>query len=108
MNGVRMATQQIKAPELWAKAVKDKGSGDQSTHALSPDEQFKERLMMGLRLKAGIAVATLGRAFTSVEQTRLEVLRREGLLVRDDTQVQLTERGTLVQNAVLAYVLGDE
>lgn len=106
-DGVRVATQQIKAPELWHKAVSEKATGDQSVIELTPDEQFKEQLLMGLRLKTGIARSTLGRQFTAREHTRLELLSKEGLLIPSTTQLQLTQKGALVQNAVLAYILGD-
>jgi len=106
-NGDRVATQQIKAPELWARGVLDKGTGDQKMTRLTQDEQFKERLLMGLRLKAGIGLSSLGRPFTSDERTRLAALRTEGLLLPGETQLQLTAKGTLVQNAVLRYILGD-
>lgn len=105
-NGKRVATQQIKAPELWHKAVTEKGTGDQSIIELTPDEQFKERLLMGLRIKTGIARSTLGREFTKIEQKRLETLQNEKLLIPSETHIQLTPKGTLVQNAVLAYILG--
>ena len=107
MSNDRVATQQIKAPELWHKAVSEKGTGDQSVIELTPEEQFKERLLMGLRLKTGIDVSSLGRAFTESEQNRLLALRNEGLLMTGESRLQLTAKGTLVQNAVLAYVLGD-
>ncbi len=107
VNGNRVATQQIKAPELWHRAVSEKGTGDQSVIELTSNEQFKERLLMGLRLKTGVAVSSLPREFTSAEQMRLEALHKEDLLMPSMTQLQLTAKGTLVQNAVLAYVLGD-
>ncbi|MES2253357.1 MAG: radical SAM family heme chaperone HemW [Pseudomonadota bacterium] len=106
-NGDRVATQQIKAPELWARGVLDKGTGDQSVTRLTHDEQFKERLLMGLRLTTGIEVSSLEREFTSAEHVRLAALRTEGLLLPGETQLQLTAKGTLVQNAVLRYILGD-
>ena len=107
VNGDRVATQQIKAPELWHRSVSEKGTGDQSVTLLTQDEQFKERLLMGLRLKTGIEISSLRRAFTEFEHIRLAALRTEGLLMPSETQLQLTAKGTLVQNAVLAYVLGD-
>lgn len=106
-SGDRIATQQIKAPELWHKSVSEKGTGDQSVIDLTPDEQFKERLLMGLRLKTGIAASSLGRVFTNAEHTRLEALHKEGLLMSSNEQIQLTTKGTLVQNAILTYILGD-
>lgn len=106
-NGDHVATQQIKAPELWHRSVSEKGTGDQSVIELTPDEQFKERLLMGLRLKTGISALSLSREFTSAEQSRLEALHKEGLLMPSKSQLQLTAKGTLVQNAILAYVLGD-
>ena len=106
-NGDHVATQQIKAPELWHRSVSEKGTGDQSVIELTPDEQFKERLLMGLRLKTGISALSLSREFTSAEQSRLEALHKEGLLMPSKSQLQLTAKGKLVQNAILAYVLGD-
>ncbi|MDP4724865.1 MAG: radical SAM family heme chaperone HemW [Pseudomonadota bacterium] len=106
-NSDRVATQQIKAPELWHKSVSEKGTGDQSVIELTSDEQFKERLLMGLRLKTGITISSLGREFTELEQNRLLTLRKEELLMPSESLLQLTAKGTLVQNAVLAYMLGD-
>ncbi|MDP3372335.1 MAG: radical SAM family heme chaperone HemW [Candidatus Paracaedibacteraceae bacterium] len=106
-NGQRIATQQIKAPELWYKGVCEKGAGDQSVINLTDTEQFQERLLMGLRLKTGISIASLGRAFTSLEEARLIVLRTEGLLQDDSNALILTEKGALVQNAILRYILAE-
>lgn len=107
-NNARVATQQIKAPELWARAVLEKGTGDQSMMSLTVEEQFQEQLMMGLRLKSGIDQATLVRPFTVDEHNRLSTLQNEGLLApaaHSQQRLQLTAKGLLLLNAVLRYLL---
>ncbi len=106
-DGLRVATQQIKAPELWARAVTEKGSGDQSVISLTIEEQFQEQLMMGLRLKAGIDQTALVRSFTEKEKARLLILQTEGLLIpltHAHKRLQLTPKGLLLLNAVLRYL----
>ncbi len=106
-DGFRVATQQIKAPELWARAVTEKGSGDQSVISLTIEEQFQEQLMMGLRLKTGIDQTALVRSFTEKEKERLLMLQTEGLLMpltHAHKRLQLTPKGLLLLNAVLRYL----
>ncbi len=103
----RIATQQIKAPELWAHAVTKNGSGDQSVIPLTIEEQFQEQIMMGLRLTAGIDQTILVRSFTEKEEMRLLTLQTEGLLMpltQAQKQLQLTPKGLLLLNAVLRYI----
>ena len=108
-NNTRVATQQIKAPEPWARAVLEKGAGDQSVTPLTLEEQFQEQLMMGLRLKTGIDQSTLVRSLTIDEHNRLSILQNEGLFVpavHAQHRLQLTAKGLLLLNAVLRYLLG--
>ena len=55
-NGDYIATQNIKAPSQYVKAIKEKGFAYSKTELLGNDEISFEMLLLGLRLKQGINV----------------------------------------------------
>jgi oxygen-independent coproporphyrinogen-3 oxidase len=73
---------------------------------LSPDDRWREAIMMGLRLVDGISLS----AFQSVYGLDLEArygddlrrFREAGLVADDDGRIRLTGRGRLLANEVLA------
>jgi oxygen-independent coproporphyrinogen-3 oxidase len=77
---------------------------------LSPDRQHEEAWFLGLRLNAGVDVASLEREFgrTRVDAA-MEVVERQvddELLASDGRTVRLTERGRLLSNDVFQEFLG--
>ena len=54
----KIATRTHKGPEIWMKQVMDTGCGAKPFEDLSTRDQLEERIMMGLRLREGIALPT--------------------------------------------------
>ncbi|MGA9668680.1 MAG: coproporphyrinogen-III oxidase family protein, partial [Terracidiphilus sp.] len=79
---------------------------------LSPDRQHEEAWFLGLRLNAGVEVATLEQEFGAerVSQAMAAVaqLVEDGLLDSDGKTVRLTDRGRLISNDVFQEFLGVE
>jgi oxygen-independent coproporphyrinogen-3 oxidase len=58
INGARVATSRHRGPEAWADLVEAGGTGATSEDAVSPRDQAREALLMGLRLTEGIGFTT--------------------------------------------------
>jgi len=104
----KLATRQYRAPETWMKAVRD-GSGEEEALFLSPEEQFTEAVMMGLRLTSGIPLSRLpALQDTPINQAALATLVDAGYLALTDTTLKATPRGFQCLNAVLRRLLSHE
>jgi putative oxygen-independent coproporphyrinogen III oxidase len=55
LAGARIATSRHRAPEAWAALVEANGTGTTVDEDVSPRDQAREALLMGLRLTEGIA-----------------------------------------------------
>jgi oxygen-independent coproporphyrinogen-3 oxidase len=79
---------------------------------LSPAQQHEEAWFLGLRLNAGVDVASLegefGRATVAPALEAAARLAEAGLLLSDGTKVRLTARGRLLSNDVFQEFLGLE
>jgi oxygen-independent coproporphyrinogen-3 oxidase len=109
-NGVSTAVSQIRPPENWLKAVETKGHGTVKRVKLLPEDARREALMMGLRLRAGIARRDFERKFgcapeAGLDAAALMMLQEEGYVVRDETALRATDKGRQCLNAVLAKLL---
>ena len=65
---------------------------------------------MGLRTKNGInkkrAEQILGTSiFNFIEQKKILTLQKEGLLVEDESSITSTDKGKLVLNKIIEYIL---
>ena len=58
LDGKKYATRAHRAPEKWLELVCQSGHGLMPQEEVSPESQFQERLMMGLRLSEGVPTAT--------------------------------------------------
>ncbi len=105
-NVQRLATQHIKAPQLWLKAVQEKANGEQHLNVLTVQEQFQEQLMMGLRLRKGIEKHGLIRQPSAQEEERIKLLTKQGFIVDNQQSLQLTPQGRLVLNSLLNFIIG--
>lgn len=111
LGGEKFSFKNIRAPEVWMKAVseKEKGIGDQIL--LSSEEIFTERLMMGLRLRKGIPQRELevlagNRSLKEIFQnSTLEVLEEENLITLIENNFTLTAKGLQRLNSVLDFLL---
>ncbi len=103
-----MATVRHKKPENWMAAIARNGHGLASEIALTPDEQAKEALVMGLRLTDGVDLSRItGRTAiaTLIDDTKTAHLIDIGLVERRGNQLILTEAGTPLLDRILAELV---
>jgi putative oxygen-independent coproporphyrinogen III oxidase len=103
-----LATLRHKKPENWMAAVDRNGHGTQSEDALTPDEQAREALVMGLRLREGVSLGHIA-AQTGltglVDDAQVSALAGHGLLTRDKDQLRLTDAGMPLLDRILAEIV---
>jgi putative oxygen-independent coproporphyrinogen III oxidase len=103
-----VATVQHKKPENWLASVQRKGSGMQSETLLTPEEQAKEALVMGLRLAEGVDLAKITDRTglnSLIDEDRAARLAKEGLVKRQGSRLLLEEPGRLLLDAILAELV---
>ncbi len=103
LGGRRRATEALRAPGAWIEAVERRGSGEVSREVLSPREAAEERLMMGLRLREGVAVDRL--AALGDLAPRIGELEELGLAELKAGRLRTTAQGRPILNAVLRALL---
>lgn len=85
-----------KSPEKWLDMVSEKNNGLEVWQELSEQEQFEERIMMGLRLKEGI----------EIDKSQIpQHLFDEGLLEAKQNHIQATKNGFLLLNYVTSEII---
>lgn len=105
-DGKKLATQTLKMPGEWLAVVKAQGHGISATEEVQPGEQGDEMMLMGLRLEEGVSLSRYARlAGHALDETRIESLMREGLLLRNGDRIATTQQGRLVLDALLARLL---
>jgi oxygen-independent coproporphyrinogen-3 oxidase len=102
--GTKRATMTEKHPESWREKVERDGHALVADDALTPEEAADEMLLMGLRLREGVAVDRYlkisGRDFSP---GRLAFLREHGFIEpAGDGRVRTTRDGWMVLDAVVA------
>ncbi|SMX24976.1 radical SAM family heme chaperone HemW [Boseongicola aestuarii] len=102
VNGVRYATEAPKAPGAWLNAVRE-GAGQEVRTRLTDLEVLEERVMMGLRLRRGIAVEALDGRPDKVNY--INGLSESRLLEIENGRLRLTDAGRPLLNAVLRELL---
>jgi len=102
----REATETLRDPLAWRRAVDAEGHGLRPPVTLLPEEQGTEALLMGLRLVEGVdqarIEALLGRPLSG---PRLDALTQDGLIARDGPRIAATPRGRLLLNSVIHALL---
>jgi len=107
LNGQRYATEAFSNPGQWLDRAAN-AKTERERAALTADDQASEFLMMGLRLIDGIDLhryATL--AGKPLPRDRIEALQSLGMIETNATLLQVTRRGRMVLNSVLAELLTD-
>ncbi len=95
------ATRMHRSPEEWQQRVHTQGHGLAEDNIISTVQQLDERVMMGLRLRDGIAL----RHVSHIDPGRVSQLAQEGLVTTQDDRLCVTARGALVLNAVTSFLL---
>ncbi|HYH17801.1 MAG TPA: radical SAM family heme chaperone HemW [Azospirillum sp.] len=111
LDGGKFATRAHRAPEIWLERVARDGHGAHTPESVDADARASELLMMGLRLREGVArarlVAESGRDMDAlVDPNALERLTGGGFLELTDTHLRATGAGRQRLNAVLGVLLG--
>ena len=110
LSGEKRALKNLRAPETWLAAVERAGHGVEESLLLSAEERREEMLMMGLRLRRGIARADF-RAETgldvesALDPVQLQNLCAAGFVELDATHLRATDAGRQRLNAVLGSLL---
>jgi putative oxygen-independent coproporphyrinogen III oxidase len=96
------AIAQHRSPGEWLAAVETGGDGTCSRVHLDPVQAGEERLMMGLRLTSGLALAEVEAVLDPKGLIRME---EGGFVVRNDGMLRVTRQGRLVLDGVLAELV---
>ncbi len=105
-----IATLRHRKPENFLNAVTRNGHGAQSEDALSPAEQAREALLMGLRLSEGVDLGHIARKSgqprdTLVNTTAISNLARHGLMNQMDDHLCVLPEGMLLLDRILAEIV---
>ena len=95
------STRRHKKPENWLSALARNGHGIEEETPIAPEEAATEALLMGLRLREGVALA---RIEGIADWDAVRVLEAQGLLRRDAERLRATSAGLLLLDAVLAEI----
>jgi putative oxygen-independent coproporphyrinogen III oxidase len=101
-----LATQRHRKPENWLGAVARNGHGLVEETPLSSRDRAAEALLMGLRLTEGIDLAATAERTgcrTLVDEAAVARLERQGLVVRQDERLRVTNM--LLLDAILAEIV---
>lgn len=93
------ATMMTHSPQKWLDLVKEQGHGLQQCNILTEQEEYEEMLIMGLRLKDGISKIKLRNT------ENMQFLLKQGLLMEDNFNIYATDRGRLVLNNIITYMI---
>ncbi len=107
VDGIKYAAIAALSPDVYGARVAKTGSGLETNEPLSPEDRASEYLMMGLRIKEGISLATYAHyAGTRLSQAHITALENMGLIVQKGDRLAATRAGRLVLNTVSAKLLG--
>lgn len=104
------ATTRHKKPENWLSAVARNSHGMEAETPLTPEDQAREALMMGLRLSEGVDIAALARRL-GLERTAMlddaaaARLAGYGLLAINGDRLIVTPQGMLLLDAILPQIV---
>jgi putative oxygen-independent coproporphyrinogen III oxidase len=103
-----MATVRHRKPENWLSAVARNGHGNQSETLLTPEDQAREALLMGLRLAEGVDLGQVSaRTGLSglVDDAACARIIDQGLLRREGSRLIVTPAGMLLLDAILPEIV---
>lgn len=108
-EGEKYAIRRHRSPEKWLEDVNIKQTGTHEIRIIPFPLKTQEFLMMGLRLKEGIHLATfqeqMGRPLLqTIDSKKLDTLVKEGLLELSDSTLKTTQEGCLRLDGILRYL----
>lgn len=111
-QGIKRATREHAAPEIWLEKVTKDGHARHPDTILTPRDRFLETLMMGLRLRTGIATSVLeehaeAKFETLFDRGKLLKALEENLIHdwRDTERLTATTEGWLKLNSLIPFVM---
>jgi oxygen-independent coproporphyrinogen-3 oxidase len=109
-DGRKYAIRDHHAPDIWLERVEKTGAGAHEPTYLPPRERFSEALMMGLRLREGLAVSRLEEEGAcalgdALDLERAALLEDQSWLFRENGMLRLSREGMLRLNAIVPYLL---
>ena len=105
LGGQRFATETPLAPAAWLAQVRKTGSGEGLREALSEVDQFTEFLLMGMRLREGVARARFTDHWDEELLNNINGLIDIGMVDMDADRLWVTAEGRPILNAVLRQLL---
>ena len=94
-------------PDVYAQSASDPTAGKESVD--DPAKAIGEALMLGLRVKEGVSLTRIARECGADPEDSFgalfEELETSGLVARENGQLRLSDKGTLLANQVLAKFL---
>ncbi len=102
-GGNRLALAAEKHPETWRDLVTARGHGIAQEETVSPEEQAREMLLMGLRISEGIDLQAYARLSNRpISSGRIAALSDLGLVRHENARLKATPAGRKILNAVIA------
>lgn len=106
VEGKKIATETERLPSRWQAAVMRAGHGLTRMEEIASAEQGDELMMMGLRLSEGVPLARYEKLSGQIiEEKRLTLLEKDGLITRRGGQLYATARGRMVLDKLLGELL---
>ncbi len=95
-----------KHPETWRAKVLQTGIGITSTEIVTPKEQAREYVLMGLRIAEGISLSDYKKlAGRAMDHTRITALSNLGLVALHADRLRATQGGRRVLNGLIAELV---
>jgi len=107
LNGGKFATETHLSPKSWLCSVSEKQSGESLREKVSVEDQYVERLLMGLRLSNGVELQRLSSSSDLMAASQVVELRESGLISSNKTHLSVTPKGRPLLNAILRKLLED-
>lgn len=107
IDGAKVATRTLAAPEAWREAVEAQGHGIEEPAPIARADQGDEMMLMGLRLAEGVSrrrYEKLSRRM--IDEKKLAALEAGGLIACESDCIRATPNGRLVLNRLVADLLG--
>ncbi|WP_459696014.1 radical SAM family heme chaperone HemW [Acidisoma sp. C75] len=110
LGGRRIATRRHRAPEVWAERVERHGHGGGPESEISPADQAREMLIMGLRLAEGISARRFAERTglplaAAIDPAIRAAAIAEGYLTAEDDRLAATAEGRLRLDSLLAALV---
>lgn len=107
LDGTKFATETPLAPGKWLADVEATGSGESLRLPLAEEEEWAERLLMGLRLSEGVDLEGSHMLRSSGFMNKIKELGEFDLVAFDGRTLRATPAGRPVLNGVLRSLLDD-